>query len=70
MTRGTGSLSDGNQLSVFGRVGARPLSGAEQRKLYLRPDGGLWVFDDDPGDTYYKARYAGPPRPPVAPSGP
>src|SRR2546428_8464431 len=25
----------GNQIGVFGRVGARPLNGVEQRKLYL-----------------------------------
>ncbi|QDT36412.1 hypothetical protein [Stratiformator vulcanicus] len=29
----------GNQIAVFGRVGARPLNLAEQRKLYLGPDG-------------------------------
>jgi hypothetical protein len=27
----------GHQIAVFGRVGARPLSRAEQQKLYLRP---------------------------------
>lgn len=29
----------GNQISVFGRVGARPLNLEEQRRLYLGPDG-------------------------------
>jgi hypothetical protein len=29
----------GHQIAVFGRVGARPLSLAEQQKLYLRPPG-------------------------------
>jgi hypothetical protein len=48
----------GNQIAVFGRVGARPLSLAEQQKLYLRPDGTVWTVSDDPGDPVY-----GPPRP-------
>jgi hypothetical protein len=47
----------GNQIGVFGRVGARPLNAAEQRKLYLR-DGRLWTVTDDPDDARY-----GPPRP-------
>jgi hypothetical protein len=33
---------NGNQLSVFGRRGARPLNGSEMRRLYLKPDGTLW----------------------------
>jgi hypothetical protein len=45
----------GNQLGVFGRVGARPLSLEEQRKLYLH-QGRLWKVSDDPRDY-------GPPRP-------
>ena len=43
----------GNQLSVFGRVGARPLNLLEQRKLFLR-DGRVWDVTDDPLDA---ARY-------------
>lgn len=39
----------GNQIAVFGRVGARPLNKAEQRKLYLR-DGKVWGVTDDPRD--------------------
>src|SRR5262249_60062505 len=43
---------DGNQIGVFGRVGARPLHGDEQRKLYLR--GGVpWFVSDDPFDTAF-----------------
>jgi hypothetical protein len=43
---------DGNQIGVFGRVGARPLTGPEQRKLYLR--GGVpWFVSDDPFDTAF-----------------
>ena len=36
----------GNQLAVFGRVGARPLNLIEQQKLYLRPDGTVWDVAD------------------------
>jgi hypothetical protein len=32
----------GNQLSVFGRRGARPLNGEEMKRMYLRPDGTTW----------------------------
>jgi hypothetical protein len=46
---------DGNQIGVFGRVGARPLNGPEQRKMYLR--GGLpWYVSDDPKDVRYEWR--------------
>jgi hypothetical protein len=37
----------GNQVSVFGRVGSRPLTLEEQRKLFLR-DGKLWTVADGP----------------------
>jgi hypothetical protein len=43
---------DGNQIGVFGRVGARPLTGAEQRKLYLR-DGRPWFVTDDSYDPAF-----------------
>ncbi|MFO0966251.1 MAG: hypothetical protein U0793_11800 [Gemmataceae bacterium] len=39
----------GNQIGVFGRIGARPLSLAEQQQLYLR-GGRLWTVTDDPAD--------------------
>jgi hypothetical protein len=42
----------GNQIGVFGRVGARPLNGDEQRKLYLR-NGQPWFVSDDPADPMY-----------------
>jgi hypothetical protein len=42
----------GNQLSVFGRVGARPLNLEEQRKLYLR-HGKVWKVSDNPNDPKY-----------------
>ena len=39
----------GNQLAVFGRVGARPMNLEEQRKLYLRPGTTVpWQVSDDP----------------------
>ncbi len=43
----------GNQIAVFGRVGARPLNLAEQRKLYLR-GGAVWQVDDDPRSPLYR----------------
>ncbi|MGC4006705.1 MAG: hypothetical protein QM811_27705 [Pirellulales bacterium] len=42
----------GNQIAVFGRIGARPLSLAEQHKMYLR-NGYLWQVSDDPFDNDY-----------------
>jgi hypothetical protein len=46
----------GNQLGVFGRVGARPLNLAEQQRLYLR-DGRLWTVSDDPWDDEIYGRH-------------
>ncbi|MFM8539092.1 MAG: hypothetical protein ACKOES_13660 [Planctomycetaceae bacterium] len=40
----------GNQLSVFGRVGARPLDRSEQLRMYLY-EGRLWKVSDDPFDA-------------------
>ena len=37
----------GNQISVFGRRGARPLNLIESQALYLR-DGQLFLVDDEP----------------------
>lgn len=50
----------GNQVAVFGRVGARPLNFEEQRKLYLR-NGRVWTVTNDPYDTS-RYRYD-PPKP-------
>jgi hypothetical protein len=47
----------GNQIAVFGRIGARPLNLAEQQKLYLR-NGQVWRVSDDPDHPMY-----GSPRP-------
>jgi hypothetical protein len=48
----------GNQIAVFGRIGARPLNRDEQRRMYLRTDptrhngltGMPWFVSDDPFD--------------------
>src|SRR5437660_833780 len=48
----------GNQIGVFGRVGARPLNVEEQHKLYLR-GGKVWKVSDDPRDEMYKRRVTG-----------
>ncbi len=43
----------GNQIGVFGRIGAKPLSAEEQRRLYLH--GGVpWKVSDDPRDPIYR----------------
>ena len=36
----------GNQIAVFGRVGARPLNLPEQRRMYVRSDGRVWKVAD------------------------
>jgi hypothetical protein len=43
----------GNQIAVFGRVGARPLNLEEQQRLYLR-GGKVWRVSDDPMDAIYQ----------------
>jgi hypothetical protein len=47
----------GHQISVFGRVGARPLNAAEVRRMLFSPAGYLWQFSDDPHDPMYRAGY-------------
>ncbi len=50
----------GNQLSVFGRIGARPLNLEEARRMFRRPDGQLWWTSDDIFDPQVyntRARY-------------
>lgn len=69
----------GNQLTVFGRRGARPFNLAEQQRLYLRtlPDGTKQPYfvsntpDPDSKPVEYKDPAAAPPPPPTtAPSTP
>ncbi len=44
----------GHQISVFGRIGARPFNLEQQRKLYLRPGAAdPWRVSDDPRDPVY-----------------
>jgi hypothetical protein len=52
----------GNQLGVFGRVGARPLNAPEQKKMYLRGEK-PWVVSDDPNDPMYLLVRKKPPLP-------
>jgi hypothetical protein len=33
-------------VAVFGRIGSRPFTLEEQRRLYLRPDGTPWTVKD------------------------
>ena len=42
----------GNQIGVFGRVGAGPLSADDARRMYLR-NGVPWFVSDDPGDAIF-----------------
>ena len=37
----------GNQIAVFGRVGARPLNQKESEGLYQQADGSPWYTSDD-----------------------
>jgi hypothetical protein len=50
----------GNQIAVFGRIGARPLSLDDQGRMYLRANGEPWFVSDDPRDPIY-----GAPRTPI-----
>ena len=53
----------GNQIAVFGRVGAHPLTAEEQRKMYLH-NGQLWKVSDDPTDVdYHLIRHGEQPAP-------
>jgi len=36
----------GGQIAVFGRIGSRPFTLEEQRKLYMKPDGSVWTVRD------------------------
>ena len=43
----------GNQIAVFGRVGARPLNAEEQRRMYIH-NNRVWTVSDDPADSIYR----------------
>ena len=38
----------GGQIAVFGRIGSRPFTRAEQQKFYLSPEGKVWTVKDTP----------------------
>jgi hypothetical protein len=40
----------GNQIAVFGRIGARPLNKEEATRMHRRKDGSLYQVSDDPFD--------------------
>ena len=44
----------GGQVAVFGRIGSRPLDLAEQRRLYLRPEGDPWRVRDQVDRTLFR----------------
>jgi hypothetical protein len=50
----------GNQLSVFGRRGARPFNSTEMRNLYLKSDGTPWSVPEIRSDADIRRAY-GPP---------
>jgi hypothetical protein len=45
----------GNQIGVFGRVGARPLNGEEMQKMYLK-NGKPWYVTNEPSDAIYQKK--------------
>ena len=47
----------GNQIAVFGRIGARPLNLEDQRRMYSRPDGQLYRVIDGQRDYNIQDRY-------------
>ncbi|MGE5522993.1 MAG: hypothetical protein ACM3SS_04695, partial [Rhodospirillaceae bacterium] len=46
LERDRGVDETGGQVAVFGRIGSRPFTLEEQRRLYLKPDGAVWTVDD------------------------
>jgi hypothetical protein len=59
----------GNQLAVFGRIGARPLKKEEMQRMYLRTDPARhhgkelmtpWMVSDDPFSPLYQVSGPGP----------
>jgi hypothetical protein len=68
----------GNQIAVFGRVGARPLNLDEQQRMYRQPlvgtktphlwQGPVFKVSDDPYDAAYLRTPDVPPQPSAAPT--
>ena len=46
LERDRGVDETGGQVAVFGRLGSRPFTLPEQRKMYLKPDGTPWTVGD------------------------
>jgi hypothetical protein len=49
----------GNQIGVFGRVGARPLTLEDQLRLFMH-NNAIWRVSDDPRDPWYAKGYREP----------
>ena len=47
----------GNQIGVFGRIGARPLSLSEQQRMFLWQGQQVWRVSDDPRHPIYQSGY-------------
>jgi len=60
LDRDRGVDESGNQLSVFGRRGARPLNLAEMRRMYLKENGELFTVPEVKSNSDIRAFY-GPP---------
>jgi len=51
----------GHQIAVFGRIGSRPFTFDEMKRLYLRPDGRVYtVTDRVKNEDLVPARMPGP----------
>jgi len=47
LDRDRGVDETGNQIAIFGRLGSRPFTQAEQQKLYLNEQGEPWYVTDE-----------------------
>jgi hypothetical protein len=54
LDRDRGVDENGGQMSVFGRLGSRPLNQTEMEKLYLKADGQPYFVDDEPAQDNVK----------------
>ena len=55
LDRDRGADETGGQIAVFGRLGSRPFTMAEQRKLYLDAKGDPWTVSDTPREGDFVA---------------
>ena len=57
LDRDRGVDETGNQMAVFGRLGSRPFTLAEQRKLFVNANGEPWFVNDEVDlDTFINAK--------------